>query len=136
MRKNSLKDIPKSYRDLISDQTRALAYLATLMDDGTPQVTPVWFDVDGECIRVNSARGRVKDRNMRLRPAVALVIQDPKSNDRYIQVRGHVAGVSEEGGLEHLGRLSMKYEGRLSKAKKGQVRVMYVIVPDSVSVGA
>ncbi len=136
MRRNSLQDVPKSYRDLISDETPALAYLATLMPDGTPQVTPVWFDADGGCLRVNSARGRVKDRNMRLRPAVALLIQDPKSNDRYIQVRGHVVEVSEQGALEHLDRLSMKYRGKRSRAKKGQVRVMYVIVPDSVSVGS
>ncbi len=136
MRKNSMQHVPKSYRDLISDETPALAYLATLMPGGTPQITPVWFDMDGDCLRVNSARGRVKDRNMRLQPAVALVIQDPRSNDRYIQVRGHVAEVKEEGALEHLDRLSMKYCGQHGKAKKGQVRVMYVIVPDSVSVGS
>ncbi len=131
-----MRRVPQSYRDLISDQVRALAYLATLMPDGTPQVTPVWFDVDGDCLRVNSAPGRVKDRNMRARPAVALLIQDPKSNDRYIQVRGHVAEVREDGALEHLDRLCMKYEGRRYRARKGQVRVVYVIVPDSVSVGA
>ncbi len=136
MRRNSLQSVPKSYRDLLSDKVPALAYLATLMPDGTPQVTPVWFDTEGDCIRVNSARGRVKDRNMRARPPVALVIQDPGSGDRYIQVRGHVSEVKEEGASEHVDRLSMKYCGRHLKTKKGQVRVTYVIVPDSVSVGS
>lgn len=126
MRRNNLQFVPKSYRDLLSEQVRALAYLATLMPDGTPQITPVWFDAEGDHIRINSARGRVKDRNMRARPAVALVIQ----------VRGHVSAVAEEGAAEHLDRLSLKYLGRHGKPKRGQVRVTYVIVPDSVSVGS
>ncbi len=136
MRRNNMQLVPKSYRDLLAEETRALAYLATVMADGTPQVTPVWFDTDGECIRINSARGRVKDRNMRARPAVALVIQDPSSNDRYIQVRGHVTEASEVGAADHLDQLCLKYTGRHGKPKKGQVRVTYVIVPDSVSVGS
>ncbi len=134
MRRSNLKQVPKSHRDLLSSETRALAILATLMPDGTPQVTPLWFDTDGDCILVNSARGRVKDRNMRARPAVALLIQDPASNDRYIQIRGHVADIREAGAAEHLDRLCMKYLGQHGKPRRGQVRVTYVIVPDSVSV--
>src|SRR5512142_155606 len=99
---NFVQQVPESHRDLLSDEVPALAYLATLMPDGTPQLTPLWFDVDGDRLRVNSARGRVKDRNMRARPAVALLIQDPRSGDRYIQVRGHVVEVKEDGALEHI----------------------------------
>src|SRR5512140_752438 len=112
MRRNGLKRVPKSCQDLLSQKTRALAYLATLMPDGTPQLTPLWFDSDGDCILINSGRGRVKDRNMRRRPSVALLIQDPKSDQRYIQIRGRVTSVSEAGALEHIDRPSMKYRGR------------------------
>jgi PPOX class probable F420-dependent enzyme len=68
---------PESHRDLFEDAKPAFAFLATIMDDGSPQVTPMWFNTDGENILVNTARGRVKDRNMRQRPEVALAILDP-----------------------------------------------------------
>ena len=124
--------IPEKYLDLFKQP--AFANLATLMPDGSPQVTPVWCDFDGEFVIVNSAKGRVKDRNMRARPTVALVIQDPKRDTRYIQIRGHVVSVSEDGALEHIGRLAMKYRRQHWKPVRGQVRVTYVIAPDSVSV--
>ena len=56
--------IPADYLDLLQQKT-AFAHLATIMPDGTPQVTPVWFDYTNGTIRVNSAKGRVKARNMR-----------------------------------------------------------------------
>jgi PPOX class probable F420-dependent enzyme len=136
MPRNGLERVPKSHQGLLAPDARAMAYLATLMPDGTPQLTPLWFDMEGDYVCVNSARGRVKDRNMRLRPAVAVVIQDPASADRYVQVRGRVVSVTEEGALEHIDRLSMKYRGRHWKPVKGQVRVKYLIAPDSVSVGS
>mgnify|MGYP001577375420 FL=1 len=83
--------IPETYRDLF--QKRAFAHLATLMPDGTPQVTPVWCDYDGTYIRINSARGRVKDRNMRRNPQVALGIMDPDNPYRYLAVRGRGRGL-------------------------------------------
>ena len=67
------------------------------MADGTPQLTPLWFNSDGEYILINSAKGRIKDKNMRARPAVAVVIQDPKDQNRYIQIRGRVVEITEEG---------------------------------------
>jgi len=136
MRKNGMHHVPKSFQDLLSNEARALAYLATLMPAGTPQLTPLWFDTDGDCIRINSARGRVKDRNMRLRPAVALLIPDPSVDTRYIQIRGHVVSVSETGALDHIDRLSMKYRGKHWKPVRGQVRVTYTIAPDSISVSS
>ena len=69
--------IPEKYLDLFKQP--AFANLATLMPDGSPQVTPVWCDFDGERVIVNSAKGRVKDRNMRSNPRVALSIVDPKT---------------------------------------------------------
>ena len=66
-----MKVIPESHQDLLKDETKAFAYLATLMKDGSPQVTPIWFDTEGEYIRINTAKGRIKDKNMRVRPSVA-----------------------------------------------------------------
>ena len=126
--------VPESHRDLLRDEIRAPAYLATLMADGSPQLTPLWFNTDGKHILVNTAKGRVKDRNMRARPVVALVIQDPRIDTRYIQVRGRVVDISEHGALDHIDRLSMKYRERHWDAVEGQTRVTHKILPYSVFV--
>lgn len=125
-------NIPENYFDLVRDETKAYLYLATIMTDGTPQVTPIWFNTDGKHILINSARGRVKDRNMRARPFVALVLQDPNSPYRYIQIRGHVVEITEHGAEEHINTLSLKYQGKPWKTDAGQVRVMYKILPDHI----
>ncbi|HYY15172.1 MAG TPA: PPOX class F420-dependent oxidoreductase, partial [Gammaproteobacteria bacterium] len=80
--------ISQQYLDLF--QKKAFAQLATLMPDGRPQVTPVWCDFDGSYIRINSAKGRVKDRNMRRDPRVTLSLQDPDNPYRHLQVLGRV----------------------------------------------
>src|SRR5262245_24385613 len=85
--------IPEKYLDVF--QKKAFAHLATLMPDGTPQVTPVWVDYDGTHILVNSARGRQKDKNMQRNRAVALSIQDPDNPYRYLEVRGKVVDITE-----------------------------------------
>ena len=129
-----MKAIPDSHKDLLAAEKAALAYLATIMPDGTPQVTPLWFDTDAGCILVNSARGRIKDRNMRARPDVAIVIQDPAVDTRYVQIRGRVTEITEDGALEHIDRLSMKYRKRHWVPVEGQVRVTYRIAPSAVFV--
>jgi PPOX class probable F420-dependent enzyme len=129
-----LKIIPAEYQDLLGDDVRAFVYLATLMKDGSPQVTPVWFNADDTHIVINSAKGRVKDKNMRARPQVALLIQDPKHHLRYIQVRGRVVEITEEGGYEHINQLSHKYDKKDFPKRPGQVRVIYKILPEHVSV--
>ena len=83
--------VPDKYLDIL--QKKAFANLATVMPDGTPQVTPVWFDYAGGAIRVNSARGRVKDRNMKEGAQVALSILDPDNAYRYLQVHQAEIGV-------------------------------------------
>jgi PPOX class probable F420-dependent enzyme len=125
--------IPETHSDLLSDASRAYAYLATVMPDGSPQVTPVWFNTEGDTILINSAKGRIKDRNMRARPRVALLIADPKDPLRYLQLRGRIAGISEEGALEHIGTLSEKYRGRGWTPVSGQTRVIYKLLPEHVS---
>jgi len=129
-----MKLIPAEYQDLLGDDVRAFAYLATLMKDGSPQVTPVWFNVDDQHILINTARGRTKDKNMSVRPQVSVLIQDPKRHLRYIQVRGRVVESTEEGGYEHINQLSHKYDKKDFPKRPGQVRVIYKILPEHVSV--
>ena len=86
--------IPEDFKDLFGKV--AYANIATVMPDGTPQVTPVWFDYGGNHLRLNSAKGRVKDKNMRRNKNVALSIQDPDNAYRYLAVRGKVDDITEE----------------------------------------
>ena len=121
--------IPADYLDLLK-QKKAFAHLATIMPDGTPQVTPVWFDYTNGKIRVNSAKGRVKVRNMREGAPVALSILDPDDPYRYIQIRGRVGRVTEEGASAHIDSLSNKYLGKnYPWAKPDQVRITFEIEP-------
>src|SRR5438874_11862248 len=103
--------IPDKYLDLMRQKT-AFAHLATVMPDGTPQVTPVWFDYTDGAIRVNTAKGRVKARNMKEGAPVALAIMDPDNAYRYIQIRGRVRRLTEAGAGEHIDSLAKKYLGK------------------------
>jgi PPOX class probable F420-dependent enzyme len=125
---------PDDYRDLLSPEKRAYAYLATIMKDGSPQLTPVWFDMQGDNIRINTARGRVKEQNMRDRRRVALVIADPEDPFRFLQVRGRVIEISEAGSLEHFNGLAKKYTGEAKwKKYSGERRVIFTIEPENIS---
>jgi PPOX class probable F420-dependent enzyme len=126
--------IPESYLDLLQ-QKKAFASLATVMPNGTPQVTPVWFDYAGGKLRVNTAKGRVKARNMRPGAAVALAIMDPDNPYRYVQIRGRVASATDDGADAHIDQLAKKYLGKDTYPfrQPGEVRIMYEIEPISVS---
>jgi PPOX class probable F420-dependent enzyme len=128
-----MASIPADYLDLVQ-QKKAFASLATLMPDGTPQVTPVWFDYTDGKIRVNSAKGRVKVRNMQEGAPVALSILDPDNPYRYVQIRGRVGHVTEEGASAHIDSLAKKYLGKdkYPWAQPGQVRVTLEIEPTAV----
>ena len=127
-------NVPHSHADLLADTARAHAYLSTIMPDGSPQVTPVWFNLEGENILINTARGRVKDKNMRERPQVALLIADPQDPLRYVQIRGRVIEFTEQGALAHIGVLCMKYRGKDWTPVENQVRVTFRVRPVHVSV--
>ncbi|HSL44440.1 MAG TPA: TIGR03618 family F420-dependent PPOX class oxidoreductase [Anaerolineales bacterium] len=120
---------PADFLDLLKDETKALLYLATLMPDGSPQLTPVWFSAEHEFILVNTNEGRRKDRNMKARPRVAMVIQDPHNQDRYLGMRGEVIGSTREGADEHINRLSLKYYDKPWTYREGQRRIIYRIKP-------
>jgi PPOX class probable F420-dependent enzyme len=126
--------IPEKFRDLFKTETKAFANLGTVMPNGHPQVTPVWFDRDGDYLRINSARGRQKDRNMRRDARVALAIVDPQNPYRYIEIRGRVVDVTEQGADAHIDSLAKKYLGveKYPGRQPGEVRVTYKIEPDRV----
>lgn len=122
--------IPEKYRDLF--QKRAFASLGTLMPDGQPQVTPVWVDFDGRHVIFNSAKGRQKDRNVRRDPRVALAIVDPDNPYRYMEIRGKVAEITEQGADEHIDKMAKKYldVDKYPYRQPGEMRVMYKIRPE------
>ena len=126
--------IPDKFLDLLTEK-KAFAHLATVMPDGSPQNTPVWFDyVDGK-IRVNSALGRTKVRNMKLGAKVALSILDPGNPDRYVQLRGTVTNVRQDDvAAAHIDQLAFKYMGldKNTYANPADVRVMFEISVYSV----
>jgi PPOX class probable F420-dependent enzyme len=130
----SMAAIPEKYLDLLQ-QKKAFASLATTMPDGSPQVTPVWFDYQDGLIRVNTAKGRVKARNMKTGAPVALAIMDPENPYRYLQVRGHVGRITEAGADHHIDSLAKKYLGKdkYPFGQPGEMRVMYEIEPASAS---
>ena len=120
---------PTEFLDLLRDDSKALLYLATLMSDGSPQVTPVWFSSDGEHILINTNEGRTKDRNMKARPKVAMTIQDPDDPYRYLGIRGEVIGYTREGADEHINSLSLRYDNEPWKYREGQRRIIFRIKP-------
>ncbi len=124
--------IPEKYRDLLNK--KAFASLATLMSDGQPQVTPVWFDFDGENLIFNSARGRQKDRNVRRDPRVSLAIIDPDNPYHYLEIRGKVVDITQEGADDHINKLAKKYLGKdvYPYRQPGEVRVLYRVRPEHV----
>ena len=124
--------IPEQYRDLFTK--KAFAHLATVGADGAPQVTPVWVDFDGTHVRFNTAKGRVKVRNLARDARVALSIQDPDNPYRYVQVRGRVVETTEKGADAHIDALAKKYLGqdKYPFRRPGEVRVMYKVLPESV----
>src|SRR6185295_19175047 len=125
----------------LTDKSRALidapnyAFLATVDDDGAPQVSPVWIDRDGDTILVNTAAGRVKDRNMRREPRIAISI--PSGGDFYdnVDIRGHVVDLVEgEEAERHIDKLAKKYTGEdtYPNRKEGERRVILRIEPDRI----
>jgi len=122
--------IPENFRDLFTK--RAFGNLATLMADGRPQVTPVWCDFDGNHVLVNSAKGRQKDRNMRRDARVAIAVADPDNPYRYLEVRGRVVEITEQGADAHIDRMAKKYLGvdKYPYRQPGEVRVLYKIQPE------
>jgi len=101
--------IPAEFLDLV--ECPPVAALTTVMPDGSPQTSVVWCDFDGRFVRVNTMRGFRKEKNMRANPRVTLLCFDPRRPLRSLEIRGVVEEMTEDGALEHLDGLSLKYTG-------------------------
>jgi PPOX class probable F420-dependent enzyme len=118
--------IPDTLKDLF--ERPITVALATVLPDGQPQVTPVWFMHDGEFIIINTARGRQKDRNMSENAKVTVSIIDPQNPYHWAEVRGYVAHITEEGAEDVIRKLALRYRGTEDfKVVEGDVRVTYKI---------
>jgi PPOX class probable F420-dependent enzyme len=113
-----------------------LAHFATLMRDGSPQVTPVWVDYDGRYILINTEAKRQKTRNLKRDPRVAISVVDPDNPYGRLIIRGRVVTMQAEGAWEHIDKLAMKYRGTAYPRKEGESRLILKIEPDHVTVSA
>lgn len=120
---------PEEYQDLLNSESKAMLYLATSMPDGSPQVTPVWFSADDEYIFINTNEGRVKDKNMKARPKVAMTIQDPNKIYRYLGIRGEVVSYTTVGADEHINMLALRYDNEPWTYRETQKRIIFKIKP-------
>ncbi len=127
-----LIEIPERLQYLLRSETKAFAFLALTLADGSPQVTPIWFDWDGTHIVINTARGRVKDKVLKRRGKAAFLIVDPQDNYKYLSLRGSVAQETEEGGYDQICKLNEKYHGTRDFPKHAETRVTYKILPERV----
>ncbi len=128
-----MTQIPEQYRDLLEEPVTAS--LATVLPNGQPQVTPVWCDLEGGLIRVNTAKGRQKHKDMVDRPQVTVMAIDPQNPYRYLEVRGRVARIEEEGADAHIDLLAKQYMGvdRYPNHDPDETRVIAYIEPIKVS---
>src|SRR5277367_1981294 len=125
--------IPNKFLDLFAK--KAFAHLATLMPSGEPQVTPVWIDIDGDQVVLNTAAGRQKDKNLRRDGRVSLSIADPDNPFRYLEVRGNVTDRTLDGADEHLDLMAKKYMDvdKYPFRQPGEVIVLFKITPEHVT---
>ncbi|HZQ05043.1 MAG TPA: pyridoxamine 5'-phosphate oxidase family protein [Anaerolineae bacterium] len=118
---------------LLMREAKAMAFLALTLSDGSPHVSPIWFDWDGKHIIINTARGRVKDKVLKKHPAVALTITPQDDLYRYLLIRGRVVEETEEGAYDMICSLNEKYYGKYEfRMRPGQVRVTYKILPEHI----
>jgi PPOX class probable F420-dependent enzyme len=124
--------IPEAFQDLLSGD--AVATLATLREDGTPHVTPVWIDFQDGRLLVNARVDRVKSAHMRRRPSVAVCVVDPRNPLRYLSITGIVESVSGEGAREHMDELARRYlrVRRYPWGLPGERRLLFRVRPTRV----
>lgn len=125
--------IPEIVKELCAKPV--FAHLATIDRGGGPQVTPVWIDFDGSLIWINTAKDRVKDRNMRRDKRIAISILDPDNAYRHVAIRGEVVEITENGADAHIDRMAKKYLGkdRYPFRSSGEVRVIFKVRPVKVA---
>ncbi len=115
-------------------QGKNFGYLATIQDDGTPQVTPVWLDLEGDLVVFNTEKRRRKTKNLHRDGRVSLVVTDAADPYRYVEIRARVEAITEEGAFEHIDRLAKKYMGldKYTMHQPGDVRVIVKLAPTAI----
>lgn len=128
--------IPESHKDLLLGKN--FASVATLMPDGSPQVTPVWIDFDGTDVVFNTADGRQKARNLDRDKRVAVSVFDSANPYRYIQIRGVVDTKTTNGADEHIDKMAKKYldQDKYPLRTASEQRVIYRIKAKHVQTSA
>jgi len=134
--------IPDTHRDLL--QTPVHAILTTMMPDGSPQCSIVWVDYDGEHVLINTTLERQKGRNMRKNPKVAVLVIDPRDSSRWIEVRGKVTEITQDGAEAHADSLTQRYTDKVHfygdiypvEQKHKETRVIVKIEPLKVILDA
>lgn len=130
--------IPEAYKPLIEGPV--VVVLASVTPEGEAHASPVWCSTEGEYILVNTTKGRQKAKNFEANPDVSIVALDPENPYRYVEVRGKVEEMIEEGGLDHINQLAQlyvnepKYYGGVAPAEmEGQeTRIICKIRPSKV----
>jgi PPOX class probable F420-dependent enzyme len=120
-------------REVAVLRSTAIGHLATLMPDGSPQVSPVWVDAQDGLLVVNTAEGRLKLRNLRRDPRAALSIEELDDPREALMIRGRAVEITEDGALEHMDGLARRYDGRPWTPVEGQRRIVVRIAPERVS---
>lgn len=113
------------------------ANVATLNSDGSPQVTPVWIGHEGDTVLINTARGRLKDRNLRRDPRVSIAVSDSDDPYKALLIQGRVMEITEDGADDHINALAKRYLGQdvYPFRQPGEVRVRVLIHPEKASFG-
>lgn len=122
--------LPREVKALLDGKN--IGFLATIMADGSPQVTPVWVDREGDTVVLNTVKGRTKERNLRRDARVALSVVDWNQPYTWAQIRGRVVQRTDEGAESHIDKLSMKYLGLKRYPWSDRKRTMVRIRPDKV----
>lgn len=125
-------EIPAEAMHLLEGKN--FAHVATLMEDGSPQVSPVWIDHEDGLVLFNTAEGRVKPRNLRRDPRVAISITNPENPYENLLIRGRAVEIAEEGADEHIDALAKRYLGvdEYPARQPGEVRVIVRVKPERV----
>jgi len=119
-------------RELLEEPN--FCFVATLRRDGTPAVTPVWVDVDGDTVVLNSAKGRAWPANLRRDPRVTLTIPNRENQYEYVTIRGRLAGETTDGADAHIDAMAKKYLGQDTYPfrQPGEERIIVRIEPEAV----
>ncbi|SDD68406.1 PPOX class F420-dependent oxidoreductase [Auraticoccus monumenti] len=113
----------------------ATCYLSTLMPDGSPQLTQVWVDTDGQDVLVNTVVGHQKARNVARDPRVTVAVSDPARPSRYSEIRGRVSAATTDGAAEHIELLAQRYLGGPYPwfGGRDQQRLLLTITPERIN---